>query len=247
MTVANDNAPGQVVLSGSLDALDKTEADRAGARHARDPPRRRRRVPLARDGAVRRAVPRGARRGRARRARLHRLLRRERRAVHRRARGARQRPRPPRALARDRDRHARGRRAVASSRSAPARSSPAWASASSRASRSTPPPKDSSMPSATLPPELHQIAREAARTGRRPAPPRTATILGLGHYLPSEVVPNGAIAEHIGRRRRVDRQAHGHPRPPPRRPERAHERPRRVRRPARAAGRGHRGRSTSTT
>ena len=53
------------------------------------------------------------------------------------------------------------------------------------------------MPSATLPPELHQIAREAARTGRRPAPPRTATILGLGHYLPSEVVTNGAIAEHL--------------------------------------------------
>jgi 3-oxoacyl-[acyl-carrier-protein] synthase III len=53
------------------------------------------------------------------------------------------------------------------------------------------------MPSATLPAELHQIAREAARTGRRPAPPRTATILGLGHYLPSEVVTNGAIAEHL--------------------------------------------------
>src|SRR3954466_4045818 len=54
------------------------------------------------------------------------------------------------------------------------------------------------MLSAALPPELHQIAREAARTGRRPAPPRTATILGLGHYLPSEVVPNGPIAEGIG-------------------------------------------------
>ena len=54
------------------------------------------------------------------------------------------------------------------------------------------------MLSAALPPELHQIAREAARTGRRPAPPRTATILGLGHYLPSEVVPNGAITEGLG-------------------------------------------------
>jgi 3-oxoacyl-[acyl-carrier-protein] synthase III len=54
------------------------------------------------------------------------------------------------------------------------------------------------MPSATLPPELHQIARDAARNGRRPAPPRTATILGLGHYLPSEVVPNGPIAERLG-------------------------------------------------
>src|SRR3954471_4585843 len=53
------------------------------------------------------------------------------------------------------------------------------------------------MLSAALPPELHQIAREAARAGRRPAPPRTATILGLGHYLPSEVVTNDAIAEHL--------------------------------------------------
>ncbi len=54
------------------------------------------------------------------------------------------------------------------------------------------------MPSATLPPELHQIAREAARQGRRHAPSRTATILGLGHFLPSEVIPNGPIAERIG-------------------------------------------------
>ena len=54
------------------------------------------------------------------------------------------------------------------------------------------------MPSAALPPDLHQIARDAARNGRRPAPPRTATILGLGHYLPSEVIPNGPIAEAIG-------------------------------------------------
>jgi 3-oxoacyl-[acyl-carrier-protein] synthase-3 len=54
------------------------------------------------------------------------------------------------------------------------------------------------MPSAALPPELHQIAREAARNGRRPAPPRTATILGLGHHLPSEIVPNGDIAANIG-------------------------------------------------
>ena len=54
------------------------------------------------------------------------------------------------------------------------------------------------MPSAALPPELHHIAREAARNGRRPAPPRTATILGLGHHLPSEVVPNQEIADRIG-------------------------------------------------
>ena len=60
------------------------------------------------------------------------------------------------------------------------------------------PPKDLSMPSAALPPELHQIAREAARNGRRPAPPRTATIQGLGHYLPSEIVPNSEFESRIG-------------------------------------------------
>jgi len=53
------------------------------------------------------------------------------------------------------------------------------------------------MPSTALPPELHRIAREA-RTATRPAPPRAATIVGLGHHLPSEVVPNGAIAERVG-------------------------------------------------
>jgi 3-oxoacyl-[acyl-carrier-protein] synthase III len=54
------------------------------------------------------------------------------------------------------------------------------------------------MPSAALPPELHAIAREAVRDGRRPAPPRSASVLGLGHFLPAEVVPNGPIAERIG-------------------------------------------------
>jgi 3-oxoacyl-[acyl-carrier-protein] synthase-3 len=49
-----------------------------------------------------------------------------------------------------------------------------------------------------LPPELQQIARDAARVAGRPAPPRTATIIGLGHYLPTEIVPNGHIAERIG-------------------------------------------------
>ncbi|HEX6022083.1 MAG TPA: beta-ketoacyl-ACP synthase III [Solirubrobacter sp.] len=54
------------------------------------------------------------------------------------------------------------------------------------------------MPSAALPPELEEIAREAARNGRRPAPPRTATIHGLGHYLPSEIVPNSEFEDRIG-------------------------------------------------
>jgi 3-oxoacyl-[acyl-carrier-protein] synthase III len=34
--------------------------------------------------------------------------------------------------------------------------------------------------------------------GRAAAPPRTASILGLGHYLPAEVVPNEPIAARIG-------------------------------------------------
>jgi 3-oxoacyl-[acyl-carrier-protein] synthase-3 len=54
------------------------------------------------------------------------------------------------------------------------------------------------MPSATLPPELQEYARAGARLADRPAPPRTATILGLGHHLPTEIVPNGHIAERIG-------------------------------------------------
>jgi 3-oxoacyl-[acyl-carrier-protein] synthase-3 len=54
------------------------------------------------------------------------------------------------------------------------------------------------MPSAALPPELYEVAREAVRTGRRPAPPRTATIHGLGHYLPSEIVPNSEFESRIG-------------------------------------------------
>jgi hypothetical protein len=32
----------------------------------------------------------------------------------------------------------------------------------------------------------------------RAAPARTASITGLGHYLPDEVVPNDSIAERIG-------------------------------------------------
>jgi 3-oxoacyl-[acyl-carrier-protein] synthase-3 len=52
--------------------------------------------------------------------------------------------------------------------------------------------------SAALPPDLHVVAREAARNGARPAPPRTASIVGLGHFLPAEVVPNGPVAERIG-------------------------------------------------
>jgi 3-oxoacyl-[acyl-carrier-protein] synthase III len=53
------------------------------------------------------------------------------------------------------------------------------------------------MPRTALPPDLHAIARAAVRDGARPAPPRTASILGLGHFLPAEVIPNGPIASRI--------------------------------------------------
>jgi 3-oxoacyl-[acyl-carrier-protein] synthase III len=53
------------------------------------------------------------------------------------------------------------------------------------------------MPSTTLPPDLHAIARAAVRDGARPAPARTASILGLGHFLPAEVLPNGPIAARL--------------------------------------------------
>jgi 3-oxoacyl-[acyl-carrier-protein] synthase-3 len=55
------------------------------------------------------------------------------------------------------------------------------------------------MRSAELPADLATIAREATRTGTiAPAPPRTARILGLGHHVPPEIVPNGEIAARIG-------------------------------------------------
>jgi 3-oxoacyl-[acyl-carrier-protein] synthase III len=55
------------------------------------------------------------------------------------------------------------------------------------------------MRSAELPADLATIAREATRNGTVvPAPSRTARVVGLGHHVPPEVVPNGAIAERIG-------------------------------------------------
>src|SRR5262249_857957 len=74
----------------------------------------------------------------------------------------------------------------------------ASASGSSPARRSSRSRWRSPMRSATLPPDLAAVAREARHNGRSVAPPRTATILGLGHHLPPEVVPNGPIAERIG-------------------------------------------------
>jgi 3-oxoacyl-[acyl-carrier-protein] synthase-3 len=56
-------------------------------------------------------------------------------------------------------------------------------------------------PNATLSlsPDLAAVARAERGNGRgMPAAPRTASILGLGHYLPTEVVPNDFIAERLG-------------------------------------------------
>jgi 3-oxoacyl-[acyl-carrier-protein] synthase-3 len=54
------------------------------------------------------------------------------------------------------------------------------------------------MRSATLPPDLRTIAREATRNGSTFAPQRTASIIGLGHWSPAEVVPNSALAGRLG-------------------------------------------------
>ena len=54
------------------------------------------------------------------------------------------------------------------------------------------------MRSSTLPPDLATVAREATRNGNMRSPARTSRILGLGHHVPPEVVPNGPIAERIG-------------------------------------------------
>jgi len=54
------------------------------------------------------------------------------------------------------------------------------------------------MRSTALPADLATIAREATRNGNMRSPARTARILGLGHHVPPEVVPNGPIAERIG-------------------------------------------------
>ena len=89
--------------------------------------------------------------------------------------------------------------APATSRSAPARCWRASASASSRtARRSRPRAWSPPMHSATLPPDLRTIAREATRNGSAFAPQRTASIIGLGHWSPAEVVPNSALAGRLG-------------------------------------------------
>ena len=53
------------------------------------------------------------------------------------------------------------------------------------------------MRNSTLPPELATLARRARGNGHA-STPRTASVVGLGHYLPAEVVPNETIAERIG-------------------------------------------------
>ena len=45
---------------------------------------------------------------------------------------------------------------------------------------------------------MNSLTYSTTETGRRPAPPRTASVLGLGHYLPDEIVSNDEIAQRIG-------------------------------------------------
>lgn len=54
------------------------------------------------------------------------------------------------------------------------------------------------MRSAELPADLATIAREATRNGNNLAPARTARIIGLGHQVPPEVVPNADIGPRLG-------------------------------------------------
>ncbi|HWM11143.1 MAG TPA: hypothetical protein VNO82_17435, partial [Solirubrobacteraceae bacterium] len=54
------------------------------------------------------------------------------------------------------------------------------------------------MRSAELPADLATIAREATRNGNMRTEARTARIVGLGHHVPPEVVPNSEIAPRIG-------------------------------------------------
>jgi 3-oxoacyl-[acyl-carrier-protein] synthase-3 len=47
--------------------------------------------------------------------------------------------------------------------------------------------------------EMSLVLSTPTRSGREsPTPPGTASVLGLGHYLPAEVLPNAPIAERIG-------------------------------------------------
>jgi 3-oxoacyl-[acyl-carrier-protein] synthase III len=55
------------------------------------------------------------------------------------------------------------------------------------------------MPKSALPYDFAVPARTPRRNGTQtPAPQRTASVVGLGYYLPTEVVPNEPIAERIG-------------------------------------------------
>src|SRR3712207_9274833 len=54
------------------------------------------------------------------------------------------------------------------------------------------------MHSAMLPPERRTLAREAVRKGAPFTPQRTASVIGLGHWSPAEVVPNSVLAGRLG-------------------------------------------------
>ena len=216
VTVANDNAPGQVVLSGS--ASSSTSPRSAAARE------RRARAPLDVAGAFH-SPQHGSPPPTAFRAALD-----ETRCTRppspsspapsprRSPTFAPSSPRTPQAgaLAGDGARAARRRRrALRRGRSRQRARPPGQAHP-----RPTSPSRPRSLPmrSAELPADLATIAREATRNGStEPAAARTACVIGLGHHVPPEIVPNADRRAHR-RRRRLDRQAHRHQVAPPRAP-----------------------------
>ena len=216
VTVANDNAPGQVVLSGERGALEEAEEaareynvrarplDVAGAFHS---PRMEPAVAPFREALDEVEIGRPP---------LPRLLRRHRRAVHRRPRRAGRGAHPPGPLARDLPRPARsGRRGLRRDRPRH-RAVEAWPAASPRRPpmRSAPLAEAARRDGATLP----------HRFGARPRPPPARA----GRQQPAD----RRAPRH---RRSLDREAHGHPLAPPRDAARAAHRPRHRGRQGRAS------------
>ena len=207
--VANENAPGQVVLAGPIGRLRSLSSRGARAGSARDPARRRRRLSLARHVRSGRAVSRRARGGRVRRACDARDLRLDRPAVRRRPRRARGRDRRARALARGDARPRRAGRGHRSWTSVPARCSHAWwrATCPTRGSSTSPscPPRAAGRRAvspefaSTLQAARSPTPRAAPSSERIASPPaRTAGIIGLGAALPQRRVPNAEIGARLG-------------------------------------------------
>ena len=205
LVVANDNAPGQLVLSGPVDALDEAEEvarDEIGARARRldvtgafhsplmEPAAERLRAALDATPIARADDPG--------------LLQRQRRAVRRRAPRAGREPAAPRALARDAAGAAHRAASSASSSSAPARCSPASSSEPCRRRREHGGDRrahhDTRRRAA---PDAHAPARHDRRRLRH----RRRAARARRHQRRPRAAPR--------HQRRVDRAPHRHPRAPP--------------------------------